>query len=267
MNKKSAPMKRKMTKKIIVTYLLYWNLFFPICNGFVLPAGHSSYSGCGRMMRTKTEGRVLRPNASNCVSQSFLRLEMSSSDSKFLFHSRDKTSHCIRTFMALARQQLKKFRLIVLYAFFMTWCRGTQAADASIAEAPMSTTISTVDMKTSGSNGAKIFKGSTIVAVAGTAQVVRSQLKKNSVAMTSNSTNSMLDAQLPTLEEELDTIEFKEELDVIDGIPNDTDYSDSNSTERSTNHKEDISQQDNLQVEASKKRDETLLDGKISDSP
>lgn len=210
------------------------------------------------MMRTKTEGPVLRPNASNYVSQSFLRLEMSSSDSKFLFHRRNKMSHRIRTVTVLAKQQLKKFRLIVLYAFFMTWCRGTLAAEASTTKAPMSTAISTVNTKTSGSNGAKIFKSSTIVAVAGTAHVVRSQLKKNSVAMTSNSTNLMLDAQLPTLEEELDVIEFKEQLDVID-------YSDFNSTERSTNHKEAISQQDNLQVEVSKKRDETLLNGKISD--
>jgi hypothetical protein len=217
------------------------------------------------MMRTKTEGRVLRPNASNYVSQSFLRLEMSSSDSKLLFHRRGKMSHRIRTFTALAKQQLKKFRLIVLYAFFMTWCRGTQAAEASITKAPMSTTISTVNTKTSGSNGAKLFKGSTIVGVAGTAHVVRSQLKKNSVAKTSNSTNLTLDAQLSMLEEELDAIEFKEQLDVIDGIPNYTDYSDFNSTERSTNHKESISQQDNLQVEVSKKRDETLLNGKISD--
>jgi hypothetical protein len=208
------------------------------------------------MMRTKTEGPVLRPNASNYVSQSFLRLEMSSSDSKFLFHRRNKMSHRIRTVTVLAKQQLKKFRLIVLYAFFMTWCRGTLAAEASTTKAPMSTAISTVNTKTSGSNGAKIFKSSTIVAVAGTAHVVRSQLKKNSVAMTSNSTNLMLDAQLPMLEEELDAIEFKEQLDAIDGI----------ATERLTNHKEDISQQDNLQVEVSKKRDETLLNGKISDS-
>jgi hypothetical protein len=211
------------------------------------------------MMRTKTEGRVLlRPNVSNYASQSFLRLDMSSSDSKFLFHRRDKMSHRIRTFTAMTKQQLKTFRLIVLYAFFMTWCRGTQGAEASATKAPMGTTISTVNTKTSGSNGAKIIKGSTLVAVAGTAHVVRSQLKQNSLAMTSNSTNLRLDAQLPMLEEELDAIGFKEQLDAIDAIPNYTDYSD-------FNHKEAISQQDNLQVEVSKKRDETLPNGKISD--